>query len=148
MQTADTMTADDLTEFARRHFAAHPDHIAQDVFKAIRATGYMGVLQGFQIHEACDAARPTPTLTTVDEATALMRRLAARFGWVSVFHDRGWGDSDQKAEISIMVDGDGDMPAAWLTREVYAALVDQRIVGPDTYGGYKARRIHDFKNED
>jgi len=45
------MTEADLTEFARRHFAEHPDDIARDVFKAIRDSGYTGILQGFQVHE-------------------------------------------------------------------------------------------------
>lgn len=86
-----------------------------------------------------------PTLTTVEDAHALLRQLAEAHDWVSVFWDRGWGDSGQTAEISIMVDGHGNDPKAYLTKDVYRALVNQGIVGEDTYGGFKARRIHDFK---
>lgn len=87
----------------------------------------------------------TETLTTVTEVEALLRDLAETHDWVSVFWDRGWGDDDNPAEISVIVDGHGDQPKAHLTKAVYAALVDSGVVGEDSYGGFKARRIHDFK---
>jgi hypothetical protein len=82
------------------------------------------------------------TLTTVTAAEAALNGLAEGHDWVSVF----WDKRDRRTpEISLMVDGDGQGPKAYLTKEVYAALVDQRIVGEDTYAGFHARRIHDFK---
>jgi hypothetical protein len=86
-----------------------------------------------------------PTLTTVEDAHAKLRELAEHHEWVSVFWDRGWGDSGQTAEISIIVNGNGQEPLAWLTAEVYRALRDQRTVGENTLMTYKKRRVHDFK---
>jgi hypothetical protein len=62
-----------------------------------------------------------------------------------VFWDRGWGDSGQTAEVSIIVDGNGQQPKAHITKSVYTALVDAGTVGENTLMTFKARRIHDFK---
>lgn len=86
-----------------------------------------------------------PTLTTADEAHALLRELAEAHEWVSVFWDRGWGDSGQKAEIGIIVDGNGQQPKAWITPEVYAELRGQKLIAANSLKTFKARRIHDFK---
>jgi hypothetical protein len=86
-----------------------------------------------------------PTLTDVVDAEDLLRELAETHEWVSVFWDRGWGASGQVAEISIIVDGDGQQPKARITKSVYAALVDAGTVGENTLMTFKARRIHDFK---
>jgi hypothetical protein len=90
-------------------------------------------------------ASTIPTLTTADDARTLLEELAADNDWVSVFWDRGWGDSGQAAEISIIVDGDGQNPRAFLTKETYRELVDRKAIQPNSYGGYKARRVHDYK---
>lgn len=86
-----------------------------------------------------------PTLSTVDDAHALLRQLAETHDWVSVFWDRGWGDHGETAEISIIVDGNGAEPKAHVMPEVYRALVDRKIVEGNSYGGFKKRRIHDFQ---
>lgn len=86
-----------------------------------------------------------PTITTVEDAHSLLKQLADSHDWVSVFWDRGWGDSGQKAEISIIVDGNGNDPKAMITTDVYRALLNQKIIGTDCYAGFKARRDHDFK---
>jgi hypothetical protein len=86
-----------------------------------------------------------PTLTTTDEALAFMRDLAETHDWVSVFWDRGWGDSGQVAEISVIVDGDGQQPKAYLTAEVYKQLRADRSIPENTLKTFKARRLHDFK---
>jgi hypothetical protein len=91
------------------------------------------------------ATTDIPTLTTVEEATNTLRELAETHDWVSVFWDRGWGDSGQTAEISIIVDGNGQQPKAWVTTEVYKQLVRRHVVGENTLMTYKARRVHDFK---
>jgi hypothetical protein len=86
-----------------------------------------------------------PTLTTVDDAHTLLRHLADTHDWVSVFWDRGWGDSDQAVEITIIVDGNGQQPKAWITPDVYRGLRDQNIIGENRLMTFKARRVHDFK---
>jgi len=86
-----------------------------------------------------------PLLTTVDEAAAKLRELAETHDWVYVFWDRGWGDHGEPAEITIVVDGDGQDPKARITADVYRQLREQNVVAANTYGGYKARRVHDFK---
>jgi hypothetical protein len=86
-----------------------------------------------------------PTLTSYHEAVDLLHEIGRAHEWVSVFWDRGWGDSGQRAEISIIADGDGQEPKAWITGEVYRELLDAGTIAPNSYGGYKARRLHDFK---
>lgn len=97
-----------------------------------------------------------PTLTTATEAETLgytplawegshLRQLAETHDWVSVFWDRGWGDSGQTAELSIIVSGNGQQPKAWLTPDVYRALLDQKVVGPNSLKTFKARRLHNYK---
>lgn len=85
----------------------------------------------------------TETITTVDQAKTVLDQLAADHEWVSVFWNRGWGDSP--TDISIIVDGDGQNPRAQITRDVYTTLVSNQVIGANTYVGFKARRIHDYK---
>jgi len=138
------MPQDDIERFAHDFIVAHPDATTSDVFDAIRATGYTGLLQSFQVHHACQKVRPIPTLTTVDETVAVMNGLASRREWISVFWDRGWGDNGEVAEISIIADGDGQAPVAWLTRDVYDRLIERQIISPNSLQTFKARRLHDF----
>jgi len=84
-------------------------------------------------------------IDTTDAAVALLNELAESHDWVSVFWDRGWGDSGQTAEISIIADGNGQQPHAHITPDVYKALVAAGVVGENTLMTYKARRVHDFK---
>jgi hypothetical protein len=84
-------------------------------------------------------------IDTTADAVALLNELAESHDWVSVFWDRGWGDHGQTAEISIIVDGNGQKPHAHLTPAVYQALVADKVVGENTLMTYKARRVHDFK---
>lgn len=86
-----------------------------------------------------------PTLTTVATATAMLNDLAQTHEWVSVFWDRGWGDSGQVAEISIIVDGNGQEPKAWLIHDVYNQLRADGVIAANSLKTFKARRIHDFK---
>ncbi|MCW6008707.1 hypothetical protein K1W54_29800 [Micromonospora sp. CPCC 205371] len=89
-----------------------------------------------------------PTLTTVEDAHAMLRELAETHDWVSVFWDRGWGDSGQPLEISIIVDGNGQQPLAWITADVYRALLDQGIIPANTLKTFKARKLHNYKIEE
>jgi hypothetical protein len=86
-----------------------------------------------------------PTLSTVDDAHSLLRELAETHDWVSVFWDRGWGDSGQPLEISIIVDGNGQQPKAFITADVYEALRQQEIIPANTLKTFKARSLHNFK---
>jgi hypothetical protein len=86
-----------------------------------------------------------PTISSVEEATDTLHTLAHDHDRVSVFWDRGWGDSGQTADITIMVDGNGNDPKVRITDEVYRTLIAENIIGGNTYGGFKKRRIHDFK---
>lgn len=86
-----------------------------------------------------------PTLTETAEAVSMLEQLRETHEWVSVFWDRGWGDSGQPLEISIIVDGNGQKPLAWITREVYQELRDQQVIRENTLQTFKARRLHDFR---
>lgn len=92
-----------------------------------------------------DQQTAVPTLTTIEDAHALLRTLAETHNWVSVFWDRGWGDSGQVAEISIIVGGNGQQPLAFVTPDVYRDLLGQKIVEGNSLKTFKARRVHNFK---
>lgn len=86
-----------------------------------------------------------PTLSTVEEATALLNQLAADNDQVWVFWDRGWGGHGEPAEISIIAGDDGGNPSAHITSDVYRILCDRKTIAANSYGGFKKRRCHDFK---
>lgn len=94
-------------------------------------------------HQTVTAAPEVPTLTTVDEATALLAQLAETHDWVSVFWDRGWGESP--LEISVIVGGNGQDPKAYLTDDVYRALRAAEVIPPNTLKTFKSRRLHNYK---
>lgn len=142
-QIADNRQA--LEDAARTYLAEHPDALIHDIHAAIRDSwAEPSAAQPFMVYQAVTTIRPTPTLTSVEDALALMARLAERFDWVAVFWDRGWGDHGESAEISIIVDGNGQMPYAYLTTDLYKELRGRKLIAENTYGGYKARRVHDF----
>jgi hypothetical protein len=89
-----------------------------------------------------------PQLETAAEAEALMQELAQTNEWVSVFWDRGWGDSGQPLEITIIVDGNGQMPKALIDKEIYDGLREAGLIDPNSLQTYKARKLHDFCNPD
>jgi hypothetical protein len=135
-------TDEQLAEFVTTHLAAHPDDDAYAVRDAARAAGWR--VQGFEVFYACEKVRPIPTLGTVADALEFMTTLRQRYDDVAVFWDRGWGDSGERAEITVIVGGNGQMPLARLGDGVYRDLVADGLVGADCYGGFKARRVHDF----
>jgi len=71
-----------------------------------------------------------PTITIETLAVAKMKELAETHEWVSVFCDRGWGDHGEVAEISIIVDGNGQKPIAYLSTEVYRSSVNRGLPQP------------------
>ncbi|MFC7344926.1 hypothetical protein [Saccharopolyspora griseoalba] len=88
-----------------------------------------------------------PTLATADEAVELAYALAIRAQTddVAAFWDRGWGDSGGVAEISVIVDGNGQNPRALLTPVVYKELSESGAIGPNVLTTFKARRVHQFQ---
>lgn len=82
------------------------------------------------------------TITTADAATKLLAELAETHDWVSVFWDRR---DRPTAEISIIVDGNGQEPKALLTADVYKELRDAGTIGKDTLQTFHPRRLHDYK---
>lgn len=81
--------------------------------------------------------------TTV-EAEDMLAELAGTHEWVSVFWDRGWGDSGQPLEVSIIVDGNGQNPKALLSREIYQELLDEGVIRANSLQTFKARKLHDY----
>lgn len=85
---------------------------------------------------------------SAQEAEDLLGELASTHEWVSVFWDRGWGDSGQPLEISIIVDGNGQNPKALLDKEIYRELLDSGVIRPNSLQTFKARKLHDFCSPD
>jgi hypothetical protein len=135
-------TDEQLAGFVTAHLAAHPGDDVYAVRHAARAAGWR--VQSFEVFYACEKVRPVPTLGTVADALEFMTALRQRYDDVAVFWDRGWGDSGGQAEITVIADGNGQMPLARLGDGVYRDLVADELVGADCYGGFKARRFHDF----
>lgn len=99
-------------------------------------------LRFMENHQPC-----VPTFDTVADAKALLQQLRDRHEWVSVFWDRGWGDSGEKAEISIIEGGDGQCPRAYISIDVYSLLLTYNVIRPNSLRTYKARKIHDYEPE-
>lgn len=85
-----------------------------------------------------------PQLETPAEAEALLQQLAQGNKWVSVFWDRGWGDVGNPLEITIIVDGNGQMPKALIDKPIYDDLQARGIIDRNTLQTFKARKLHDF----
>jgi hypothetical protein len=82
-----------------------------------------------------------------DKSVALMKRLYSYKKYekdVSVFVDRGWGDSGQVATYEIITCGNGQAPHARITKETFDLLLKKKIIGGNTLITYKARRNHPF----
>lgn len=90
-------------------------------------------------HQVC-----VPILVTTDDALRAMQNLAAENERVGVFWDRGWGDSGEVAEISIIVDGNGQNPRAFITPDVYNFLLLGNVIAPNSLYTFKARKFHEF----
>lgn len=89
-----------------------------------------------------------PDLETSAEAEAMLQELAQSHEWVSVFWDRGWGDSGQPLEVTIIVDGNGQMPKALINRKIYDDLRERGVISPNSLQTFKARKLHDFCGPD
>lgn len=85
-----------------------------------------------------------PELESAAEAEDLLAELGSVHEWVSVFWDRGWGDSGQPLEVTIIVDGNGQMPKALLNREIYEDLLERGVIRDNSLQTFKARKLHDY----
>lgn len=84
-----------------------------------------------------------------EKAVALMKKLYSYKKYekdVSIFVDRGWGDSGQVATYEIITCGNGQAPHANTTKETFDLLLKNKIIGGNTLITYKARRNHPFLN--
>ena len=83
------------------------------------------------------------------QAISCMIELKKETNDVGIFTDRGWGD-DPEVETSydIIIDGNGQKPVAWITKETFNLLLKNKIIGPNTLLTYKARTFHDFIHRD
>lgn len=88
------------------------------------------------------------TIETAKEAIDLMRELRkdSKNVHIAVFWDRGWGDVGNAINISIIVNGNGQKPIAWITKEVYKELLTKRHIKPNSLRTFKARKCHDYEN--
>ena len=59
-----------------------------------------------------------------------------------VFVDRGWGDAPLK--ISIIRDGNGQKPLAFITYDTLKQLQTSGLLGPNCLVTYKARKLYPF----
>lgn len=85
-----------------------------------------------------------PQLETVEETEAMLQELAKDNEMVSVFWDRGWGDAGNPLEITIIVNGNGQMPKALINGEIYDDLRKRGVIDRNSLQTYKARKVHDF----
>lgn len=90
------------------------------------------------------ASSTIPQLETSAEAEEMLQELAQSNEWVSVFWDRGWGDVGNPLEITIIVDGNGQMPKALIDATIYEDLRQREVIDRNTLQTYKARKLHDF----
>jgi hypothetical protein len=80
-----------------------------------------------------------------DEAVKILQRLAKKNKWVSVFTDRGWGDDpNQKREYTIIKNGDGQNPIAFITADVFKRLREEGKIAENSLQTFKARTLHNF----
>ncbi len=82
-------------------------------------------------------------LISYEECIELMKNLYQQTHDVSVFYDRGWGDSP--LNISIITDGYGSRPHAYISYETYQKLLNNNIIGQNDLRTFKARRNHQYK---
>jgi hypothetical protein len=72
-------------------------------------------------------------------------RLAEQLKNPMIFWDKGWGDVGDSLQISLIDDGNGQKPFCFLTRETFDEIQKDGLLHNNSYIGFKARRIYDFK---
>lgn len=88
-------------------------------------------------------AKKEPKVLEYAEAAALMHKIFEKQTLdVSVFVDSGWGNAP--TEISIIVDGNGQGPVAYITKEAYEKLLQAGVIGENNLYTFKARRNHPY----
>lgn len=78
-----------------------------------------------------------------EEALLLLKELKKQYDCVQVFTDRGWGDDPEVSTIySIIIDGDGQNPKAYITEDTFNELKKNKVIGKNCLQTYKARTLH------
>lgn len=76
-------------------------------------------------------------------AVALMHKLCeTKTLDVAVFYDKG--ASKQPSDISIIADGDGQKPLAFISEETYSRLQKAAVIGTNNLITFKTRRNHPY----
>lgn len=83
--------------------------------------------------------------TNYRQAIDLMDSIKKETDDIGIFIDNGWGDSEQPTYYTIIKDGDGQKPLAWISKDTYDLLRENNLVGPNRLQTFKARRFHYFK---
>lgn len=80
-----------------------------------------------------------------NEAINIMKTIRKKTNDIGVFTDRGWGD-DPTIEIcyDIVKNGNGQKPIAWIVKETFLKLLENKIIGKNILQTYKARTFHLF----
>lgn len=88
-------------------------------------------------------AKKEPKVLDYAAAAALMHKIFEKQTLdVSVFVDGGWGD--RPTNISIIADGDGQNPLAYVSKETYERLQASRVIGQNNLRTYKSRFNHPY----
>jgi hypothetical protein len=80
----------------------------------------------------------TSFIYSYDDCITLMRTMPEP----EIFVDRGWGDTD--LSISIINDGDGQVPYGFISNETYELLIKNKALSVNILNTYKARKLHVF----
>ena len=92
-----------------------------------------------------NTAGQSELIEPLDTADALIFMAALRLNTkkdIDVFYDRGWGSAP--LQISIIVDGNGQKPLAFLTETAYRELLESGVIAPNCLHTYKARKCHPY----
>lgn len=141
-------TGEQIEAFAGPYFATNPSALHISALKAFREATDRPV-QSFQFAAVAERLSPIPILETAEAATSFLAALATQgFEWIAVFWDRGWGDDPQQTtDITVIQDGDGQLPLARVTPGVYRELCKSKVIAPNSLQTFKARRLHEYTRQ-
>lgn len=80
------------------------------------------------------------------EAIDLMLKYNQDKNEVGVFTDNGWGEGVENDRVfSIILNGDGQNPLAYISRDTFEKLKTNRLIGSNILKTYKDRTYHEFE---
>lgn len=138
------LTGSEVEDFAASYLAQHPHATHADVAGAMRESYPDRPLHNHTLVEVCEQMSPIPELDTGEDARRFLAEMAARYEWVSVFWDRGWGEHGEAAEITVIQGGNGQIPLARVSAEVYRELREAGTIAANSLQTMKARRVHNY----